>query len=539
MHYQKRACVLYSAVLLCLLALCVKLYFLSCVDNRAMTVLDGQYSGKLNICQRSGFIYDRYFCLLSHDKCTDILVVNPSECNNIYEISQEAAKITSVMRQSEILEKIHEGVPFTLSVRNDEQAQKLCESYDGLYYCNSYEENTRTAQHLLGYSRDNEGITGIRASFNELLYHTLYAINYATFTDNAANQSMSPLTIHSEAYDSRDGIVTTIDKELQQFCDRLEGKVKSGCIIVADSTSGEILALSSFPSYSIAKLPEYLSSDKGELLNRTVYSYTPGSVFKIIVSAAALESSADYYSFTHNCTGSIQVDNYTFNCHKQSGHGEISMEQAFAQSCNCYYVALARDIGIEEIISTAKKLELDMPIKADFLAETEHRFIDEGNDSEGYLANIAIGQGDLCLSPLDMINVMMCATTGKTQKLSVVLGEVQNGEIIYKNENTEKSVFSEETVCLLCKMMEECVNTGTGRAAKIEDVRMGGKTATAQTGRYYGKGVEYVHKWFCGFYEGIEKRYIFAVLCDNTPENFLSPADVSGDLCRFFKENMY
>ena len=87
--------------------------------------------------------------------------------------------------------------------------------------------------------------------------------------------------------------------------------------------------------------------------------------------------------------------------------------------------------------------------------------------------------------------------------------------------------------------MEECVNTGTGKSGKIEDVRMGGKTATAQTGRFDPNGVEYVHKWFCGYYEGIGKTYIFCILCDNTPENKLSPAVVSGKLCSFLKENMY
>ena len=88
-------------------------------------------------------------------------------------------------------------------------------------------------------------------------------------------------------------------------------------------------------------------------------------------------------------------------------------------------------------------------------------------------------------------------------------------------------------------MMEKCVEEGTGKSAAAEKVKCGGKTATAQTGRFDGDGVEYVHKWFCGFYDGTGKRYVFCILCDNTPENLLSPSVVSGKLCSYFKENGY
>lgn len=537
--YEKRVCILYFSILLCLWMLCTKLYILSTDQNPSLAVLDGQYSGRLDIAERSGFIYDRYFSFLSHDKYTGLLVVNPVSQGNPKEMLRQISQISAVTELSELEEKYFLGIPFSVSVTDDQTAEKLSLMYPQLYYCPTYSENTSTAQHFLGYSKEKEGITGLRRTCSALLYDELYAKNTARFTDNAKNQSLSALTIEDSLYNSKDGIITTLDKSLQSYCDSLESNIKSGCIIVADSSNGEILAMSSFPSYDTQKLSDYMNSDKGELLNRTLYSFTPGSVFKIIVSAAALEKDISYFSFAHDCQGSIQVGNSTFRCHKAQGHGVLTMKDAFAQSCNCYYASLAEKIGLDTIIEFSEQIEINSAISADFLSEANHSFIDNSNKSAGFLANISIGQGSLCLSPLDMINVMICTCTGSKTPLTTILGKVENGKAVYLKEKAKKEVISDETVNLLCLMMEECVNTGTGKSAKIEGVRMGGKTATAQTGRFDSQGVEYVHKWFCGFYDGIEKRYVFTILCDNTTENNLSPAVVSGLLCSFLKENGY
>ena len=539
MSLSKRICILYCSLLLLMWILCLRLYTLSGSGNKALTVLDGQYSGRIDITQRSGLIYDRYFEVLSHDKYTGLLVVNPSECENISGFSNDAQQLTDEWRSSQIIEKAAQGIPFTVTVSSIEAGKRLSDKYKGVYFVQGAEENTDTAQHFIGYSQGNRGITGLRYHYNDLLYRELYTKSYGTFSRNAANRSISKLTLHDMCGKNTDGIITSIDKELQHFCDSLESLIKSGCIVVADSSNGEILALSSFPHYDASNLSYYLDSEKGELLNRSVQSYTPGSVFKIIISASALEANPHYYDYTYSCMGSIDIDSNTFNCHKKQGHGTLSMKDAFAQSCNCYFMALASEIGIEKIILTARKAGLDTPAAADFLYESSHRFINTENTSAGYLANISIGQGDLCISPLDMINVMICASTGYSVPLSAVLGKVSDGKAVFTEQSRKKKVFTQKTVDLLCTMMEECVNSGTGRYGKSEDVRMGGKTATAQTGRFNKEGVEYVHKWFCGFYDGTGKRYVFCILCDNTPENLLSPSVVSGKLSLYFKENGY
>ncbi len=536
---HRRAVILYCAILLFLWLLCLRLYVLSQGNHTAMTVLDGQYSSRLDIAQRSGFIYDRYVELLSHDLYTGILTVNPSQLSNYRQASEEISRVSLVLDQSDIEDKLYNGVPFNITVNTGQEAKELDEKYDGIYYNDLYTENTSNAPHLLGYSRENQGVTGMRLYCNDLLYGTLFSKCSAAFGSNGLNMSMSPLAVNDTSYKSRDGIVTTLDKELQLFCNSLEEDVKSGAVIVSDMETGEILALSSFPSYDADRLEEYLTSNRGELINKAVCSYTPGSVFKIIVSAAALEESPAYASFIHDCKGSIQADSNTFRCHKTAGHGELDMKGAFANSCNCYYVALAEQIGIDSIDRICRKAGLYEMAKADFLTEATADFPVFRKDDSGFLANISFGQGELLLSPLDMINITACAVSGYRTPLKLIGGQIKHGKGEYYTHSEKHRIFSDKTVQLLVSMMEECVNNGTGMSAKIEGAITGGKTATAQTGRKNGNGVEYVHKWFCGFYRGTDKTYIFCILCDNTSENNLSPAVVSSRICRFLKENLY
>ena len=84
--------------------------------------------------------------------------------------------------------------------------------------------------------------------------------------------------------------------------------------------------------------------------------------------------------------------------------------------------------------------------------------------------------------------------------------------------------------------MEKCVESGTGISAKVQDVRVGGKTATAQTGRFDEYGVEYVHKWFCGVYPADKPRISICVLIDNVTGENMSPAVIFSQICLFLKE---
>ncbi len=538
MYYQKRVCVLYCIVLFLVFVLCARLYSLSTPDsNRAMEVLEGQYTGKISVAERSGFVYDRNCELLSHKKTGCVALVNPAECKDAKRLSTVLSGCSKVLSMSQIYERISNGVPFTMSVSEEGSAKILKAGENGVYVYTLYEENTDIASHFLGYTdADGKGVTGLRRHFNDLLSKQLFGKAEARFETNAKRQSLSPFTLDDETYKGYDGIVTTIDKDLQSFCDGLGEKIGKGAVAVCERNSGEILALSSFPSYDAQKLHTYLDSDKGELVNRVTSSFTPGSVFKIVVAAAALESDESLWDYEYTCTGQTEVDEAVFRCHKKSGHGVQRLADAFANSCNTYFISLAQRIGIEKIAETARKIGLDESTRADFLGESESFFMDENNQTPGYLANISFGQGDLCLSPLDMLKVVTWTTLGYNTPLSVIKGEIADGKRINSDKKEKERVFSKNTCEKILLMMEKCVNEGTGMGAKVDNVFCAGKTATAQTGRFDEEGVEYVHKWFCGVCKTEKSDVAVCVLLESESEENASPAVIFSEICKFLCE---
>lgn len=534
MNYEKRVCVLFCVVILSAYLLVSRLYNLTKPEtNRSMTVLDGQYTARIDVCERNGFVYDRNGSVLSHEKDGRIALVNPAECKDALFCADELSKKALVSDCSDIYEKIMDGIPFTVMLKDSEDAANL----DGVYIFDRYKEKHDTAIHFIGYNNsDGKGVCGIRAAYHDFLGRELYSKVSASFDTNAKRMSMSPFTLYTEKYLSSDGIVTTLDKDLQIKCDSLEEYIKSGAVVVSDVRTGEILALSSFPSYDVERIEDILGSDKGELVNRTVESFTPGSVFKIIVAAAALEMDESLWDYTYECKGSTVVDGNVFRCHNTLGHGQITMKEAFASSCNTYFISLGSLVGMENIEKTMKKLGLDKATCADFLQETNNYFIDTENTSSGYLANISFGQGDLCLSPLDMTRAVSAVSTGYTCSLSVIRGKVKDGSFYEENSEKRTRVFSDNTSEKMLIMMKECVQSGTGKYEGSQKVKSGGKTATAQTGRFDSEGVEYVHKWFCGVYPVDNPKYSVCILRDFSTEEGVSLAVIFGNICEYLNE---
>ncbi len=518
-------------MIVCFSILVSRLYNLTTAEaHSSLSVLDGQYTGKITPCSRSGFIYDRNGQIISHNISGRLALVNPAECNDALYYADRISRCALVSSPSDIYEKILCGTPFTVALK-----QNQTPSLVGVYCFDTYEEDFCLAPHLLGYKNiDGNGVTGLRLSYNDYLYGKERAVS-AAFDTNAKRQSLSPFKLTYAGYTSADGIVTTLDKTLQAFCDSLEEEVVSGAVLVSKTDTGEILAMSSFPSYDVNNLSASLSSDKGELINRCLRSFTPGSVFKIVTSVAALEYDKALFDYQYTCTGEAEIDGNIFRCHKKDGHGAISMEEAFAQSCNTYFISLGEKIGLCAIADIMKKLELDTSTSCSFMREADNRFLSENSDDKKYLANISFGQGDLCLSPLDMARIVNAAASGYLTELLCVSGELCDDELKLANFRERQRIISENTAEKLLEMMEKCVCEGTGRSVYAENKLYGGKTATAQTGTFDENGVEKVNKWFCGVDDVKNPSISVIVLCDFTTNNERSPAVVCRKILDFYK----
>lgn len=524
---SKRAVAVYCGFLMCLCFLCARLYRLS-EGNRSLDVLGGQYSRKLDVAQRSAFVYDRNMQLISHKPDGYIILTDPAALEG--SVNSLCAQLSDVSDKDAdgLSDRLLSGKTLLITADGSADVSELSEK-KGMYVFPKYAETDGIAVHLMGYKNsDGIGMSGLQKEYTGILSELSGNVS-AVYQANAVNAVMTDggFTVCDKGYTTRDGVVLTIDKELQEFCDNL-GKeyIDCGAVVVCDVKTGEILACSSFPEYDQKRVGDYLNSDRAELVNRVEKTFTPGSVFKLVVAAAALEQSKDNFDFEYTCTGSIEVGGETFRCHKKSGHGAQTLSDAFANSCNTYFVALGRKIGMEQIVKTARNMGLGQPVFADILSSDAANLPDNTDSDEKLLANISFGQGTLLVSPLDMINVTNVCATGFLPTLSAVKG-IYSGQMLKQPQKNEPvRVLSDETVAKMKIMMRKCVTDGTGNGAFIKSVPNGGKTATAQTGQRLSDGSEILHRWFCGVYPLEDPKYSVCVLCDGNGRTRISPAEI-------------
>lgn len=530
----RRAGALFCTLLLCGALLLVKLYTLAMYDNTSKQVLSGQYTRSVEVASHTGFVYDRDGLLLSHRVKGAIALVNPAGSRDKNAVCEFLAAY-SELPFADLLSKLSTPEPFSLTLSSlpDTPAPR------GVAVYVRYDESTdRLCRHLLGYrDADGSGHGGIYEKYQALLGTKPAQLSYRYLADASGDMlNGDAFTVVNRGYTDRTGLVLTIDRDMQEtledLCDRY---LDMGAAVVCDLSDFSIAALCSRPVYDSTDIAASLDSERGEFLNRAFARYTPGSVFKTVVAAAALETNPALYNFEYECTGSTDVSGQVFHCHELSGHGVQTMKQAYANSCNTYFIALAEQIGLAPICETAERFGLGsaraldgLYIKGASLPDASQKY------SPAYLANISFGQGDLLVSPMDMLAVFGACATGRIRDFTLVRGVYRDEEMTYFAERVSKRVLSEYTVEKMREMMRACVKIGTGWQAGARSVAVGGKTATAQSGQFRD-GEEILHRWFAGVFPIDEPRYALVVLCDGNGENTAAPAKIFSD----FAEAMY
>lgn len=332
----------------------------------------------------------------------------------------------------------------------------------------------------------------------------------------------------------------TLDYELQKELEVLaEKKLSKGCILVSDVETGDVLALVSRPQFDPNNLSASLNSTNGEFLNRALHGYNAGSVFKIVVAAAALEYGITVRDFC--CNGVYQVADRTLSCYDYTAHGTVDLDEAFAQSCNGYFVRLAEKIGMERLLSMAKRL--GMTEQATNLEQESRSILPDVTPAlPGRLANLAIGQGELLTTPTAIHRLVDTVVHDGIQRTLNITDGVMDGQgllIQSLRQTVEKRVLSGHTAQRLRQMMIKTVTEGTGKRAGNDEVQTAGKTGTAETG-WIEDGELQVHAWFCGFLPTEEPRYCVTVFMENGQSGgtYAAPLflEVSKILLNFFEK---
>ncbi len=349
---------------------------------------------------------------------------------------------------------------------------------------------------------------------------------------------------------------TTLDLELQMQVEQLmeSHQMKEGTAVILDSETSEILAMASRPHF----LTQMNSFDAWE--NKAIKRLSPGSIFKIVIAAAALEKELVKEGEEFHCEGILEGAN--LHCWKDGGHGRKTFEEGFAESCNIVFGQLAAKLGPEVIEEYAQKLglldkngwlddslfhienfrQLDSEEAGQIYAPT--RSEEEKNDQE-YLLQTGIGQLDVQVTPLAVANMLATITKGgnKHQVKAVrdILYQTGGSFFHFPKKKIEGETISPYTAYQLQKLLAGVIDKGTASRLAEKEWKAAGKTGTAQVER---SGMSYHvqqfsnHKWFAGYYPRNHPRYVIVVVNMNQPENARNASiDLFGDIVDWLEQN--
>lgn len=359
------------------------------------------------------------------------------------------------------------------------------------------------ASTVLGFTgADNQGILGLEVKYDSYLQGTSGKI--LTLTDargieieNAGETRLEPVN----GYD----LYISMDSNIQQYCEQaaekayIKKQADEVSVIVMNPQNGEIMAMVNYPEFNLNEpftLIEEMGADgtesadkKQELLNRMWRNpcisdtYEPGSTFKIITAAAALEEGVVSLTDQFYCPGYKLVEDRRIRCAKTSGHGAETFETGIMNSCNPVFIELGERLGVENYYKYFKQFGLTQKTRIDLPGEAATIMHKQENVGPVELATISFGQS-FQITPIQLVTTVSSIINGGTRitpHFGVEVRETDGTLVETFSYDKREEICSGETSETMQYLLEKVVSEGGGKNAKIEGYAIGGKTATSQT----------------------------------------------------------
>ncbi len=513
--FSKRSLICFFIVISLFLSCILRVAVISAKDYKQ--VQEQQSSLKIKIANLRGTIFDKNLIPITNSEKKIIACVSPTP--------RAVTAISNVLKGDalkSVLDRLKNNKPVICEVEEKIEC-------DGIVCTEIYTHNSEKtpAIHTIGYTdSDNKGVSGLEKAYDEILYTEKTAsISYSCDGLGKILSGISP-NLQNDSSIIANGVVSTIDINIQNLLEEYSKSIESGAVIVSEVSNSKIRGIVSRPNFDCTAVNKYLNKQNSPLFNRTISAYNVGSAFKPCIAAAAIETGLE--NFTHNCTGSFRIVDRVFRCHKASGHGITDLNTGLMNSCNTFFYNLSFAVGGDKIYKTAKSLNFGEKIKLCDGIATAKGSIPNKNTLQNiaHLANFSIGQGELTATPISMLTLYNAiANGGKYYLPSIVEGTLKNGEIIKYNIGSPTIAFNEETAQSIKGYLKSVVEEGTGTLAKPKNTNAAGKTSTAQTGKYEN-GTEICSSWFCGFFPYENPKYSIIVFCENSEKQTKSCAEI-------------
>lgn len=486
-----------------------------------------QWTRSLPIEARRGNIQDRNGVNLATSYSSYDVYVRPSMVDRFEEVAIALSESLGIDYDT-IFDKIYNKKVSEVLIKKqvDIEAVNRINAYNiaGIYYS---ENSTRyypygdLASQVIGITNiDNIGQAGLEMYYDEYLVGVDGSYNIVsdvkgvevedyiyTYTDSVSGLNLQ-LTLDAK-------IQTSLENALETLM--LEQKPKTATGIVMDPNTGEILAMSTKPSYDLNNpnrddMVSLLSAMKNVSI---VDVYEPGSTFKVLTMAAALDAGKADLSDTFYDPGYVIIDGEKIKCWKHTGHGSQTLTEGLCNSCNAVFTDLALRLGLDQFYKYFEKYGLGDTLGVDFFGEASGIIMNKDNVKTVDLARMGFGQA-IAVSPLQLITAICSVLNGGNLMQPYFLKSIttEDGRNIKETEPIVlNKTVSEDTSEKIKVMFEAVVKQYTGIGTFIPGYRVGGKTGTTQKYDENGISGEYIAS-FVGGFPADDPEYVVLILAD-------------------------
>jgi stage V sporulation protein D (sporulation-specific penicillin-binding protein) len=532
-----------TALLLCLLVLRTAWIQFVMGEELQAKAIDSRLRN-IDIKAKRGIIYDRNGSPLAISVSAESVYAVPSQVRRSKREDEIASTLAEILELNEedIKNKLNKKVAFEWIKRrvSDEKIQKLKEL--DLPGINFVEENQRyypkgsLASHILGFAGiDNQGLNGIELTYDKELNGISGKIMIEYDAEgreipNAMHQYIPPTDGHSLYLTIDETIQYIVEREIDQVMKLKQAKRAS--ILVIDVKTGEILALANRPTFDPNNYADY---DQGTWRNFAISdAYEPGSTFKPVIAAGAMEENIVKADDRFYDPGYIKVGKETIKCWTRNPHGSQSFIEGVQNSCNPVFVSVGLRMGLDNLYKYISGFGFGAKTGIDLPGEATGILVPRTRAKEIDLATMSIGQAN-AVTPIQLVRAIAAiANDGWLMKPQLVK-EIRDseGNLIKKFEPEPiRQVISQKTSQELRAILETVVSEGTGSKAFIEGYKVAGKTGTAQKilpGGGYSTS-EYIAS-FIGFAPADNPRIAALVVVDS-PQGVYYGGQVAGPVFR-------
>lgn len=526
MQKRIRAILLVFAFVVCSLGL--RLFVVQIINGKELQLkATDQWTRDLSLTAPRGSFFDATGDSLAVSYTTYDVYVRGREVTSP---THTASVLSSILGLDfpKTLEKVSKKNVSEVLLKLQVEAEKASQIYDakldGIYLTENvgrYYVYGNLMTQLLGFSSvDNVGQAGLEAYLDKYLVGT---DGYSYVQSDLQGKEIGGSIRYYVGGIAGDNVTLTVNSKIQILMERVlqeaytQQQAKAVTGIVMNAQTSEILAISSKPSFDLNSPPRDNLSQLFEQskMKAVTDTYEPGSTFKILTLAAALEAGVTNLSDRFYCPGFRVVDGQRIKCWKTIGHGSQTLTEAFANSCNCCFMDLALRLGVDRFYEYMQKFGLGKKTGITIKGESGGIMMAKSQVKTVDLARMGFGHA-IAVTPIQLLSIVAGITGGGTLKTPTVIKQIVDvgGNVTFTPKVEQHRIISESTSKTVNQLLQFAENK-TGDFTFVEGYNVGGKTGTAQK---YGEGGQiaqgkYISS-FIGTYPADKPQYLFMVMVD-------------------------